>query len=139
MRAALGAALLFAAATPAAAAGPTGLWATQNEQAHVRIAPCAEGLCGEIVWLREPLDEQGRPKLDLYNEDEAQRQRPVLGLPMLRGFRPAESGRWEDGRIYNPEDGRTYRAKLHLAEPDRLSVSGCVLIFCKAQDWRRLE
>jgi len=127
------------ASTSAGAAGPDGVWATPNDQAHVRIQPCADRLCGEIVWLKEPLDEQGRPKRDRNNEDEAQRDRPILGLPMLGGFRAAEAGRWEDGRIYNPEDGRTYRAKLHLAEPGRLSVSGCVLIFCKAQEWRRVE
>lgn len=130
---------LLLAAAPAAAAEPEGVWATPDDRAHVRIQPCADGLCGDIVWLREPLDERGLPKRDRNNEDEAERERPILGLPMLRGFRAVDPGRWEDGRIYNPEDGRTYRAKLHLAEPGRLSVSGCVLIFCKAQDWRRVE
>ena len=130
---------LLVASTAAAAAGPEGVWATPNDQARVRIQSCAEGLCGDIVWLRDPFDEQGRPKRDRHNEDEAQRERPILGLPMLRGFRAAGPERWGNGRIYNPEDGRTYRAELHLGAADLLSVSGCVLIFCKAQDWRRVD
>ena len=33
-----------------------------------------------------------------------------------------------EGRIYNPQNGRTYSASLKLRSPDILEVKGCVLI-----------
>ncbi len=44
-----------------------------------------------------------------------------------------------EGRIYNPENGRTYRASLKLRSPDLLEVKGCLLIVCDTQVWRRVE
>ena len=44
-----------------------------------------------------------------------------------------------EGRIYNPENGRTYRASLKLRSPDILEVKGCLLIVCDTQVWRRVE
>ena len=126
---------------PAAAgrADIAGLWATPEDKAHVLIAPCETGLCGEIAWLKEPDDERGEPKRDRRNEDESLRDRPIVGLQLLRGFRQASERRWTDGTIYNPEDGKTYRSKLELADSRTLKVSGCVLFFCKTQVWRRIE
>lgn len=122
-----------------ARADVAGLWATPEDKAHVRIAPCDARLCGEITWLKEPDDEHGKPKRDRRNEDESLRDRPIVGMELLRGFRRTSERRWEDGTIYNPEDGKTYRSKLELADLRTLKVSGCVLFFCKSQVWRRIE
>lgn len=123
----------------AAAADATGLWATEAEKSHVRIAPCGEDLCGTIVWLKEPNDDEGRPKRDIFNEDESQRDRAIVGLRLLSGFTAADGASWSGGRIYNPEDGKTYASKLRLKDDGTLKVEGCVLIFCKSQIWTRVE
>ena len=48
---------------------------------------------------------------------------------------------WSGGRIYNPEDGKTYKCKLTLQDDGTLKVRGYVgmSIFGKTQIWRRLR
>ena len=132
-------ALLMHGGAQAAATGVAGVWATPEEKSHVKIEPCGDKVCGTIVWLKEPNDENGSPKLDLRNEDESLRSRPIVGLPLLRGFEADGPNRWDGGRIYNPEDGKTYKSSMKLDDDSHLKVEGCVLIFCKAQTWVRVN
>lgn len=139
--AAISAALAATAAlTGTAHAEPQGTWLTAGGKSHVRIAPCGDKLCGRIVWLAEPNNDQGQPKRDAENEDESLRSRPILGLPLLTGFpQQPEDGVWDDGEIYNPEDGKTYSSEMEMADPDTLKVSGCVWVFCQSQIWKRVK
>lgn len=137
----LAACLLLLAATAFWSAGvqaATGLWATEGGKSHVEIAPCGEKLCGSIVWLKEPLDDEGAAKTDKNNPDEALRDRPIVGLPLLAGFVPGEAANeWVDGTIYNPEDGETYSCTMTLQSDGSLKVRGYVglPIFGKSQIW----
>ena len=126
-------------ALPAFAADATGVWLTESKKAHVEIKACGEALCGQIVWLKEPNDENGKPKVDKENEDPAKRSEPLLGSHMITGMKPDEPGRWGDGEIYNAEDGKTYNSSMELKDSDTLKVAGCVLIFCKSQIWTRVK
>jgi uncharacterized protein (DUF2147 family) len=143
---ALAAALAVVLAAPGAAAQAAvlGTWATEGGKSHVEITPCepdAAKLCGVIVWLKEPLDDAGAPKRDRNNPDAALRERPILGLPLLAGFAAGgEPDVWEGGRIYNPEDGETYRCTMTLLGDGRLEVRGYVglPLFGKSQVWTRV-
>ena len=132
-------ALALVSIAGAALAGPEGTWLTEGGKSHVEIRLCGEELCGRIVWLREPHNEDGSVKLDTNNKDEALRSRGILGLELLSGFAAGGEGPWEGGRIYNPENGKTYRSNLRLKNADTLRVSGCVFIFCETQVWTRVE
>lgn len=123
----------------ALAADATGVWATKEGKSHVRISPCGDKLCGEIIWLKEPNGEDGKPKTDRNNIDDSLRSRPIIGLQMLSGFVPDGENEWENGTIYNPEDGKTYTSKMELVNPSTLEVKGCVLMFCQTQSWTRVE
>lgn len=135
----VGLAVAACLADDARAESARGVWMTEGGKSHVRIQPCGEKLCGEIVWLKEPRDDDGSEKRDVHNKDESLRDRPILGLPLLTGFSDQGGGEWTGGEIYNPEDGKTYRSRLELADPATLKVSGCVLFFCKTQTWTRTE
>jgi len=136
----IGLALIAAAAAlPASAADLTGTWLTKGGKSHVHIEPCGNKFCGKIVWMKEPNDDAGKPKLDKENSDESLRSRPILGLPLLTGFKPSGDNEWDGGEIYNPEDGKTYRSEMVLKSADELGVSGCVFIFCKEQLWTRVK
>ena len=122
----------------AGAADPVaGDWSTGGRTV-VRIGPCAGAparMCGVIVAMANGRD--GRPLLDSQNPDPKLKTRALVGLPLIFGFRSAGGGRWADGKIYNPDDGKTYDAKLEPGPGGTLRVSGCVLFLCKAQTWRR--
>jgi uncharacterized protein (DUF2147 family) len=119
-----------------------GEWATQGNAAHVRIEPCQTApvlTCGVVTWLWEPIDVEGGPMRDRHNPDPGLRDRPILGLSLLQDFKHLAEDEAMEGRIYNPENGRTYRAALKLRTPDILEVKGCLLFVCDTQVWRRVE
>ena len=131
--------VLLAAFRPAhAAAEVFGRWATPGVSAVVELTPCGDAvtLCGTIRWLWDALDERGRPRLDAQNADASLRTRPLVGVMILSGLKADSAGGWQ-GRIYNPEDGQTYRATVKRRGADTLVVEGCVLIACSKQVWRK--
>lgn len=124
------------------APGPAGRWETENGRSHIEIGPCGPKFCGKIVWLKQPLDDAGNPKLDGNNPDESLRTRPMLGLPLMTDFSPAdESNVWEGGQIYNPNNGKFYSAKLTLVDDRTLELRGYVLLplFGGSQTWKRVD
>jgi sterol desaturase/sphingolipid hydroxylase (fatty acid hydroxylase superfamily)/uncharacterized protein (DUF2147 family) len=127
--------------TPHNGSNIEGEWATQGFGSKVLIGPCkdrAPEICGEITWLWEPVDVDGNVILDTKNPDAALKQRPLIGINILEGFTySAKHNEWRDGRIYNPEDGRRYRATIRRKNDTTLQVKGCaVRVFCQTQIWR---
>jgi uncharacterized protein (DUF2147 family) len=134
---ALALALALAAGAAHAADPVEGEWLTPDGGARVRISPCradASRLCGVIAWLRDPSD---RTAQDARNPDPALKARPILGLPLIRDFRKAETAGWTGGKIYDPQSGKTYDSKLRLNGDGSLKVEGCISVICQAQTWRR--
>lgn len=138
MRAFILAAGLTLAASPALATDPVqGEWLTQAGTAKVRVGPCParpERMCGVVSWLKNPADAKAT---DTNNPDPKLKTRPILGLQMIRDFKPAGPGRWNGGKIYDPNSGKTYDSKISVGANGTLKVEGCILMVCQAQTWRR--
>jgi uncharacterized protein (DUF2147 family) len=130
------AAFAFAAGV-AQAASVEGDWLTPKGGGKVHIAPCGPKLCGTITWLKRSTDKAGQPLKDTLNPDPALKARPVVGVRILSGMKPAGDGRWTGGSIYNPGDGKTYDSKMTLDPTGVLKVQGCVTIVCITQIWTR--
>ncbi len=129
-------------ANGAVAATPVGVWETEGGKSRVEIRRCENKLCGTVVWLKEPTEKDGLEKRDRENPDPALKARPILGLSILRDFIPsAQAGVWESGKIYNPEDGETYKCTLTLVDENTLKVRGYIGIplFGKTQIWKRVK
>ena len=116
-----------------------GLW--DAGESHVEIYACGDLLCGRIAELDERLDEEGNVKLDDHNPDPALRSRPILGMDLIAGFSRASDTKWEDGTIYDPRDGKTYKCVLKLRRDGTLKVRGYIGIslFGKTVVWSRVE
>jgi len=122
-------------ASPASAAGDVyGNWVTEDRSAIVSLQHCGAGVCGRIakVLVHRP----GHPTTDVNNPDPKLRKRPVEGLLILSGF-VRNGDRWDNGRIYDPEGGKSYKSKLKLNGDGSLTVSGCISVFCRSQRWVR--
>jgi len=116
---------------------PGGIWLTQAGDARVKISRCGGGICGVIVWLREPIDHAtGKPAVDDKNPNPALARRPMIGLPLFSGMRPSGPSRWS-GQIYNADDGNTYASSVAMTGPDTLRVEGCVGVLCGGETWTR--
>ena len=134
MRKALLTFIFIASASAASAADVTGNWVTQDRSAIIAIQRCGASLCGTVAKIL--VQKPNYPKNDVHNPDPALRSKPILGLRILSGFAP-RAGRWENGRIYDPESGKSYKSKLALNPDGSLNVSGCIAVFCKTQRWTR--
>ena len=121
----------------ARAAEPTGTWLTQQGDARVRVTKCGSGMCGTIVWLREPIDPRtGKPQVDDKNSNPALRNRKIIGLRIF-SMAPDGQGGYA-GSIYNADDGQTYRSKIVLRSAAQLEVQGCAGPLCGSEQWRRV-
>ncbi|SEN40126.1 Uncharacterized conserved protein, DUF2147 family [Sphingomonas gellani] len=129
--------LAGAAPTPGTADSAIGRWKTETRSGVVEIQRCGNSICGRLVSSEKLRTE---PNLkDLNNRDASQRGRPLRGLMMLSGFQ-RDGDAWSGGQIYNPDDGKTYGAKLTPIGADTLKVRGCVFVpLCKTQTWTRLR
>ena len=128
------AALMVAGIAGSALADPKGVWLSGSGKSHVKIFPCEddnEKLCGEIVWLRSPLGKDGKPRRDIHNDNKSLRDRPIMGLRVLWDLEDDGRGEWDDGDIYNPEDGETYDAEMEEVDTNTLKVRGCVWFLCR--------
>ncbi len=120
-----------------AADGPDGIWLTQAGDAKVRVSKCGGGICGVVVWLKDPIDPAtGKPQVDDKNPNPALARRRIIGLPLFSGMRSAGPNKWS-GEIYNADDGKTYASHISVAGPSTLRVEGCVGGFCGGEDWSR--
>lgn len=123
----------FAAAAPAWAQDPTGIWLVEDGTAQIRIVKCDDSLWGVVSWEKTP---GGR---DTKNPDASKRSRPTLGMPTLLDMRESDPGEWE-GKVYNAENGRTYDASIELDSANILHIEGCVLsVLCGGEDWKRTQ
>lgn len=134
-----GAAAVLAAGSALSSASPVGTWYTQDRSAKVRIAPCGQKLCGNIVWARDRGGKSAADARDEANPNPALRNRPIVGLQIIRDFSPAGAGRWAGGKIYDPNSGRTYDSKMSLSAGGVLKVEGCVTVICQAQTWTQAD
>lgn len=107
---------------------PEGVWLHDNKRIRVAIAPCGHELCGKIVWLRNADDADGDALLDARNPDRTRRDQPVVGTTVLHGLVRDGPGQWTGGTIYNPDDGKTYSARIEVVDPDTLHVRVYVLV-----------
>jgi len=115
----------------------SGIWLTQAGDAKIRISKCGSGICGVIVWLRNPINRAtGKPEVDDKNPNPALARRPMIGLPLFSGMRPVGPNKWS-GQIYDADDGSTYASNVSLTGPDSLRVEGCVGALCGGETWTR--
>ncbi|MFZ5972929.1 MAG: DUF2147 domain-containing protein [Bacteroidota bacterium] len=117
-----------------------GVWESGNGKARIKIDRAGDKFTGRIVWLREPKDENGNPKVDKNNPNEALRKKPLLGYSMLKDFIYAGNKVWEEGTIYDPESGSTYSCTITMTDENTLDVRGYigVSLFGRTDVWKRV-
>ena len=133
------------------AAGPdavVGKWWNQEKESQIEIYKADGKYYGKIVYLKEPVypanDPEGmagKTKVDRKNPDVNRRNTPLMGLVMLADFTNTGDSLWENGTIYDPRDGKTYKCKMTLESPDILNVRGFIGISLlgRTNTWTRVK
>lgn len=110
-----------------------GIWQSQSGITRVKVTPCGTGLCGVVVW-------QKNPSKDVHNPDPAKRERPVVGLQLVSNMKPVGPDEWR-GSIYNYEDGQTYHGKVKVIGGNSIQIGGCVMggMLCQSKTWTKIN
>jgi len=114
--------LSLAGSTEASTDSILGHWLLEGEKAIVQIAPCADQVCGRIVWLRDRKNDAGQGEAGTAN------RQALCGLELIRGFHQREPGLWDGGTIFNPRDGNSYSAEMKVRPDGTLGLRGYVLL-----------
>ncbi len=103
-------------------------------------AHAAEAIYG--VWVRD-----GHPddKLEFYDCKGKLCAKGTLPLPdgspapeILRKAAKNGDNSWK-GDLFNPEDGKTYTGSITYDSTNKLTLSGCLMIFCQSETWTRVS
>lgn len=109
----------------------TGTYINESGGTKVQVSECEAGLCGKVVWMKNPVN-------DVNNPDASKRGRSVVGIQAvsLKSTGPATYA----GSLYDTESGKTYSGKAKFSDSD-VKLSGCVLggLICKTSVWQRVE
>lgn len=112
-----------------------GIWESEAKDGHIEISDCGNGTpCGALVWV-DP--HKTDTLLDARNKNKDLRSRALLGVPIIWDLKPAKS-EWKHGKIYNPEDGKTFKAHIKQQSANSLQVKGCLGPLCITNIWTRV-
>jgi uncharacterized protein (DUF2147 family) len=136
-------ALALAAMSAAAQNTPVGLWKTidddgKTEKSLVRISESGGVLSGKVEKVFDPAKQDS--KCDKCTGE--RKDKPVLGMVILRDLKqnPDDKEIWAGGEVLDPDNGKTYRARLKPLDGGKhLQLRGYLGPFFRTQVWERVE
>ena len=115
-----------------------GTWLIADKTGKVKIYEKNGKYYGKTIWMKQPHDKNGELLKDGENDNTSLRNRPLKGLIFLTGFQ-YKGGKWINGKIYNPEDGNTYKGEIGLSKSGDLELTGYVSIFSRTVTWKQVK
>lgn len=118
-----------------------GKWQSAHGNGQLQIYVRGSQYFGKIVWLKEPNDESGKPKLDIHNPSKHLQPQPIVGLEVLKGFTYKGDGIWANGKIYDPKSGNTYNCQMTMTEKTKLNIRAYfgLNILGKTETWTKVD
>jgi uncharacterized protein (DUF2147 family) len=146
MRSLIGFALTLASACAFAQMTPEGTWhsvddATGKPKGEIKIATNASGALSGVV--EKSLAAEPSPELNCVKCTDDRKDKPKLGMEIIRGGKKAEGKDvWDGGKILDPENGKEYSLRMTPIEGGKkLEVRGYIgsPLFGRTQTWLRVQ
>ena len=113
-----------------------GIWLNEKGTGYIEFKITDDVLSGTIIGSPIPED---KLRKDEFNPDPNLRERLLQGVTILEGFKYSGNGKWSNGTIYDPDNGKTYDCKITLLNNDEIEVRGYVgfSLFGRTEIWQR--
>lgn len=112
-----------------------GRWKAEDNDGHIEIYQKGAKYYGKL--LNTPV-EDGKPKLDKKNPVPAMRSNTLHGTNILVGFEKVDDNEFENGTIYDPTTGKSYKGRI-VVKGKVMELRGFIgsALFGKTVIWRR--
>jgi len=116
-----------------------GVWLNEDGDGWIELRITDGELRGMIAGSPDDPQRLRPPRLDIQNPDPALRGRELYGMQILYGFRMETADRWGGGRVYDPNNGNTYRGTITLVDENTLRLRGFIglSLFGRTEVWTR--
>ncbi len=105
----------------------TGVWFSGEKNSKIEITQDENGLfVGHIIWLEEPNTKDGKPKTDLKNPEVKLQNKPMVGLQVISELKYDGKDKYSNGKIYDPQAGKTYSVRAEILNNSTLSLRGYI-------------
>lgn len=102
-----------------------GTWLTSEKDGKIEIYQQNGKYYGKLVWGQRMFEADGKTsKKDVKNPDAKLQKRDLQNLVLLTDF-VFDDGKWEDGKIYDSESGKTYSCVMKF-EGEKLKITGYI-------------
>lgn len=122
---------------------PVGTWHTIDDKtkeikSEIVITEAAGVLTGKVQKL---LRKDAKQDAVCEECSDDRKGKPILGMEIIRGAKKVEDKAvWEDGKILDPENGKSYTLRLTpIEDGKKLEVRGSVFGIGRTQTWVRVN
>ncbi|OEJ98696.1 hypothetical protein A8C32_05725 [Flavivirga aquatica] len=106
---------------------------TNKEKSIIEIYEKDGKVFGKIIEILNP-----KKKEALCRKCEGdEKDKPVLGLVLIKNMEK-DGDYYNNGTIFNPENGKKYNCRLKLEEKNVLQVRGYISFLYATQYWKRI-
>ncbi len=102
----------------------------------LHVVQCGGDVCAVVVAVSK----SAPASVDRNNPDASLQSRSLCNLQIGYGFKLGDANHAADGRLYDPENGKTYRGSI-TAEGEKLELRGYIgfKAFGRSETWTRTD
>jgi uncharacterized protein (DUF2147 family) len=101
-----------------------GVWESEEKNLQIEMFEKNGVYSGRMIYFKCDTDEIMRTSKDIENPDKTLTKRHLLGLTLVTELAYQGDNVWDDGKIYDPNSGRTFEARIQLTGSDAAEVRG---------------
>jgi uncharacterized protein (DUF2147 family) len=101
-----------------------GVWESEEKDLQIEMFEDNGKFAGRMIYFKCTSDEQMRMSKDTENPDKSLANRNLLGLKLVTKLLYQGKDVWDDGKIYDPNSGNTFEARIQLTGANTAVVRG---------------
>lgn len=106
----------------------------------VKIFKNGGGYRAQVIWVDNLKKPDGSIRLDEKNPDKSKRNVRADQIVLIdKVTYDADDKEWENGKIYAPTNGKTYKVKLWFDSDKVLKMRGYIGIFYDTSEWIKIQ